>query len=102
MSARVNEQGIAPINYGRVALGAAAAGVVANACDFVTNGILMTEDMNRMTSRLNLDPNVVSSTNTMVSWMLVDFVYAFIIVWTYAAIRPRLGPGPKTAAGCSL
>ena len=86
-----------PINYGRVALGGLVAGVVANICDNISNGILLTDDMNRMTSRLNLDPDVVSSQGVFVTWVVVDFIYAFLIVWTYAAVRPRLGPGPKTA-----
>ncbi len=27
----------------------------------------------------------------------MDFVLGLVIVWTYAAMRPRLGPGPRTA-----
>jgi len=91
-----------PINYGRVALGGLVAGVVANICDNISNGILLTDDMNRMTSRLNLDPDVVSSQGVLVTWIVVDFIYAFLIVWTYAAVRPRLGPGPKTAIVAGL
>jgi hypothetical protein len=33
---------------------------------------------------------------------MIDFVYATLIVWTYAAIRPRFGPGPKTAVRAGL
>ena len=32
----------------------------------------------------------------------MDFIYATLMVWTYAAIRPRLGPGPKTAVIAGL
>ena len=84
------------INYGRVLLGGLAAGVVANACDIVI-AMLMAEDMQRMAQRLSLNQARLSSTATMVSWIIVDFVYATLIVWTYAAIRPRFGPGPGTA-----
>ena len=28
---------------------------------------------------------------------MVDFIYGLLIVFTYAAIRPRFGPGVKTA-----
>ena len=31
------------------------------------------------------------------TWVVVDFVYVTLIVWTYAAIRPRFGPGPGTS-----
>ena len=88
---------MAGINTKRVLLGGLAGGVVANACDFVINGYLMAEDSRRMASRLNLDWEVVSGTGVAVTWMAIDFMYAMLIVWTYAAIRPRLGPGPMTA-----
>jgi hypothetical protein len=29
---------------------------------------------------------------------VMSLVLGFILVWLYAAVRPRLGPGPKTAA----
>jgi hypothetical protein len=35
------------------------------------------------------------------SWIAVfaiaDFIWGFLLVFTYAAIRPRFGPGPTTA-----
>jgi hypothetical protein len=27
-----------------------------------------------------------------------NFITGILLVWTYAAVRPRLGPGPRTAA----
>jgi hypothetical protein len=88
---------MAGINYGRVALGGLAAGGVANACDFVISTFLMAGDLQRMTRRLNLDWEVVNGPGVLVTWTIVDFLYATLMVWTYAAIRPRFGPGPKTA-----
>ena len=37
-------------------------------------------------------------------WIVIDFLFGILIVWTYAAMRPRFGPGPKTAliAGITL
>jgi hypothetical protein len=32
------------------------------------------------------------------TFILLGFVVGVALVWVYAAIRPRLGPGPKTAA----
>ena len=86
---------MAGINYGRVALGALAGGVVANLCDYVTNAILFVEDSQRLVQRLNLNPAQVEG--SMISWAIIDFIYAFIVVFTYAAIRPRFGPGAGTA-----
>ena len=37
-----------------------------------------------------------------VPWILVDFVLGLVVVWTYVAIRPRFGPGPKTALLAAL
>jgi len=89
---------MAAINYGRVAVGALVAGVVANVCDVVINGFIMADEMGQMVQRLNLNPAVVGATSTAVTWIAVDFVYAALIVWTYAAILPRFGAGPRTAA----
>jgi hypothetical protein len=35
-------------------------------------------------------------------FVLLDFLYGIILVYLYAAIRPRYGPGPKTAAWAGL
>ena len=93
---------MAGINYGRVVLGGLAAGVVANVCDVFISVYLMADDLQRMTRRLNLDWEVVNGPAVLVTWAIVDFLYATLIVWTYAAIRPRFGPGPKTAVVAGL
>jgi hypothetical protein len=93
---------MAGINYGRVVLGGLAAGVVANVCDFFISVYLMADDLQRMARRLNLDWDVVNGPAVLVTWTIVDFLYATLMVWTYAAIRPRLGPGPKTAVIAGL
>ena len=83
------------INYARVGLGALVGGIVANAADFAINAYLLVEDGQRMIQRLNLDPATVEA--AMPAWIVIDFVYAFLVVWNYAAMRPRFGPGPATA-----
>jgi hypothetical protein len=88
---------MARINYGRVVLGGLAAGVVANVCDFVSNSLFLADDMIRLAQRLNLNQRVLASPAVALTWVAVDFVYATLIVWTYAAIRPRFGSGPGTA-----
>ena len=30
-------------------------------------------------------------------FVTLTFVFGILLVWLYAAVRPRLGPGPKTA-----
>lgn len=90
------------INTGRVLLGGLLAGVVANALDFVWYQFLMVEDMQILTQRLNLDPMVVNGTGMVVTWMVIDFLFGLLLVWTYAAFRPRCGPGPSTAVYAAL
>ncbi|MEO8069788.1 MAG: hypothetical protein ABI652_00170 [Acidobacteriota bacterium] len=90
------------INYVRVLLGGLVAGVVANVCDVITNMVLMTTDMQLMLQRLGRDVNVMNQPATAITWAIIDFIYATVIVFTYAAIRPRFGPGPKTAMTAGL
>jgi hypothetical protein len=88
---------MASINTGRVVTGGLVAGVVANACDMVTNFTLLKDDMTEVARRVGADPAVLASFSGAVPWMLVDFVLGMLMVWTYAAMRPRFGAGPKTA-----
>jgi hypothetical protein len=92
------------INVPRVILGGLAAGVVANALDAAAGMFLLAEDMGKNAQRLGLDSAVLTSGATMATWIAIDFLYGLLIVFTYAAMRPRFGPGPKTAliAGLTL
>ncbi len=93
---------MAGINYGRVVFGGVVGGVVANIGDFVVNNMLMADDMVRMAQRLNLNQALMASPAVGMTWVIVDFVYVTLIVWTYAAIRPRFGAGPGTAARAGI
>jgi hypothetical protein len=92
------------INGPRVILGGLVAGVVANILDFATGMLFMSEDMALNAQRLGIDPAIGAATSTIVVWVLIDFIYGLLIVFTYAAMRPRFGPGPRTAiiAGLTL
>jgi len=83
------------INTGRVILGGLVAGVVANALDFVINEYLMKEEGADMAQRLNLSEATLQS--SVMAWVVVDFIWGLLLVFAYAAFRPRFGPGPKTA-----
>jgi hypothetical protein len=85
------------INYGRVVIGGLAAGVVANIIDYVANTIFLSDDLARLAQRLNLNQTLIASSSVALTWIAVDFLYGLLIVWTYAAIRPRFGPGSGTA-----
>jgi hypothetical protein len=82
------------INFGRVLIGGLLAGIIINAGEFILNGVLIAEEMNIAMAALNRPPIDPS----MIIWFVAfSFGFAIILVWTYAAIRPRFGPGIKTA-----
>jgi hypothetical protein len=88
------------INVPRLLLGGLAAGVVANVLDFVVNEYVLIEDTQMMVQRFGLTE--ATGSGVAITWVVVDFILGLLIVWTYAAMRPRLGPGPKTAIAAGL
>jgi len=89
------------INIGRVLLGGLLAGVVLNVGEYVLNQPILGEQWTVTMEALGLQAMSGSAVIWMVSW---NFVMGISLVWVYAAIRPRFGPGPKTAviAGLSV
>jgi len=91
------------INAGKVVIGGLAAGVVLAVLDSVVNGLLMAEQNRAAVMALN--PSLVESMerpSAMVAYIACDLALGLLLVWTYAAIRPRFGPGPKTAVLAGL
>ena len=84
------------INVRRLILGGLAAGLLANAFDFVITTWLMATEFAAMAARLNIDKEPPSPIWIGV-FVAADFIWGLLLVFTYAAIRPRFGPGPKTA-----
>jgi hypothetical protein len=96
-------EGAVAINSGKVVAGGLAAGVVMNVIDFATQNLLFKDPT---TAALNaLNPALAAgagATSTIVGFVLLDFVIGLLLIWTYAAIRPRFGPGPWTAVKAAL
>lgn len=88
---------MASINVGRVIAGGIVGGIVANACDIVWGLTVMKDDMAGLAQKFGTDPATMNSLGATLPWIAVDFVVGLLIVWTYAAMRPRFGAGPKTA-----
>jgi hypothetical protein len=82
------------INYGRVILGGLVAGLVLNIGEFILNEVVFKKQMEEMFARLRVPPPGGSFIACAVG---LTFLLGIVIVWTYALIRPRLGPGPKAA-----
>jgi hypothetical protein len=93
---------MASINLGRVVAGGLVAGVVANAIDFVTNTYVLASDIAAWAPTRNLDPAVMNSGPVAATWIVIDFTFGLLLVSIYAAMRPRLGAGPKTAVLAGL
>ena len=91
------------INTQKVLIGGFAAGVVLNAIDFVVNMFILGARMKAETDAFK--PGLSDQMNkgsTMASYIIMDFVLGFALVWTYAAIRPRFGPGLRTATYAAI
>ena len=91
------------INTGKVITGGLAAGVVLNVFDFLTNTYIMADKFKTEMDALNpaLMPKMMA-TSTTVSFIVLDFVFGLLMVFTYAAIRPRFGAGVGTAIKAGL
>src|SRR5262249_14857580 len=84
------------INFGRVIIAGIVAGVVLNVCD-VAGGMLLADQQKELISRLHLDPALMTDVSKAVPWIVIDFLVGMLMAFTYASIRPRFGPGPRTA-----
>lgn len=91
------------INASKVVVGGLAAGVVANIVGFVAFGMLLGPRMEAEAVAVApaLQGRGMSST-AIATNVIASLVIGILLVWLYAAIRPRFGPGPKTAMYAAL
>jgi len=87
---------MAGINTGKVLTGGLLAGLLLNVGDFGLQQLFGAEMAANLT-RLHLDPAAATSFTAAVPWIVIDFLMGLLVIFTYASIRPRFGPGPKTA-----
>jgi len=92
-----------PINTKKVLIGGIVAGVVINIIDFAANTFILGARMKAETDAFKpgLSDQMMQGT-AMVSFVIMDLVLGLALVWTYAAIRPRFGPGMRTATASAL
>jgi hypothetical protein len=91
------------INTSRVILGGLAAGVVMNVIGFVVNGMLLGPKMSAEMEAVV--PGISAKMMTpagMGEEIVSQFVIGTLIVFLYAAMRPRFGAGPRTAVFAAL
>jgi hypothetical protein len=83
------------INFGRVLLGGLLAGFVMNIGEYILNEKVLAAFLREFMARHNFpaEPGV----NFIFLAVGFTFLLSILMVWVYALIRPRLGPGVKSA-----
>lgn len=87
------------INLGRVLLGGVVAGAIVDVFEYFLNAKLLAEQWSALMAAQKLP---AFGTNEIVAFNVMGLAIGLIAVWTYAAIRPRFGAGPKTAVYAAL
>ena len=88
------QSGASRINIGRVVAGGLLCGLVINISETILNLFVVAADMETALKERNL-PAVGMS--PIVGFIVLAFLLGIATVWLYAAMRPRLGAGAKTA-----
>ena len=84
------------INWGRVFLGGLLAGVVTNISEFILNDVVLKKEHEESMRAMN--KSVEATGQQVATFIVLGFAVGIALVWLYAAIRPRFGPGARTAA----
>lgn len=87
------------INAARVVMAGLVAGLVINVGEFIANMWVFRGAMQDMMDRFNLSE---PSGAAMAAFIVLAFVGGVVLVWLYAAIRPRYGAGAQTAAVAAM
>lgn len=82
------------INIGRVIVGGLVAGLFINVAESLLNLVMIADRMELVYRELNLPQ---PSGGTVALFVFLGFLLGILTIWLYAAVRPRFGPGPKTA-----
>jgi hypothetical protein len=83
------------VNGGRVLMGGLLAGLLINIGEFVLNTFVVAKDWEAAIVALGKSAGVTGT--QIAAFNVWGFLMGIAAVWTYAAIRPRFGAGPKTA-----
>lgn len=86
------------MNRQKIVIAGLVAGLVLNLIDFVSYTYLLGAHMARALDAVNPALNAAMSTGrAMATSIVIDFLLGIALVWLYAAMRPRYGPGPRNA-----
>jgi hypothetical protein len=87
------------INTSKVVAGGFVAGIIMNVVGYLGQAVLLGPRM--MSEMVAAAPSLEGKgmgTGALTGRVLTQFAVGFLLVWLYAAMRPRFGPGMKTAA----
>jgi len=87
------------INLARVIIGGLLAGLIINIGEFILNDVILKQ---RWADAAKLHNLASMGTKEMVYFVVLSFAIGLVMIWVYAAIRPRFGAGPKTAICAGL
>ena len=87
------------INLGRVILGGLVAGLIGNIGEFILNELILGEQWRAAMESLNRQ---AVGGGAIAVFVIGIFILGIVMIWTYAAIRPRMGAGPSTAICAGL
>ncbi len=90
------------LNWVRVFIGGIVAGLIIDVIQWLLNGAFLGPDWREAMQALGRPLH--ESAGRIIFYILLGLAYGIMATWTYAAIRPRFGPGAKTAlyAGFSV
>ncbi len=82
------------INIGRVLLGGIVAGIISDALGYLVDGVLLAE---RWSDGMLALGKSEFSTEQVIWFNVLGLLGGIVLIWIYAAIRPRFGAGVGTA-----
>jgi hypothetical protein len=87
------------INIARVLLGGVVAGLIIAFGELVLNGVVLAGQWAALRQQHLLE---APGANSFAGGAVITLCYGIVLVWMYAAFRPRFGPGPGTAIVAAL
>ena len=88
------------INWNRVLIGGIVAGLIIDVVQWLLNGVFLGSEWRQAMQALGRP--VQETAGSIVFYIVLGLVYGILAIGTYAAIRPRFGPGPTTALYAGL
>jgi len=94
---KIATEGFARINIPRLILGGVVAGVVLNIITGIANAKILNGDFQNWANGMGNHLHSPAQPVQICFWVLMCLLDGMVGVFIYAGIRPRLGPGIKTA-----